>query len=100
MPYWAAFRPFSDLSSPAGDLLASAGDDCSVLLWVPVGGHVAASTLGQDTSDDKESWHVKSMFRAEPPREVYDLAWSPDGTFYVVGSMDNKARIVDASTGL
>ena len=32
--------------------------------------------------------------------EIYDLAWSPDGVFFITGSMDNVARIYNASTGI
>lgn len=31
--------------------------------------------------------------------EIYDLAWSPDGTHFIVGSTDNTARIYNAHTG-
>lgn len=31
--------------------------------------------------------------------EIYDLAWSPDGQFFITGSMDNIARIYNAQTG-
>jgi chromatin assembly factor 1 subunit B len=31
--------------------------------------------------------------------EIYDLAWSPDGVYFLTGSMDNVARIYNASTG-
>lgn len=31
--------------------------------------------------------------------EIYDLAWSPDGIFFITGSMDNIARIYNAQTG-
>lgn len=31
--------------------------------------------------------------------EIYDLAWSPDAAFFIIGSMDNVARIYNASTG-
>lgn len=31
--------------------------------------------------------------------EIYDLAWSPDGVFFITGSMDNVARIFNAQTG-
>ncbi|KAK6508615.1 hypothetical protein TWF506_010697 [Arthrobotrys conoides] len=31
--------------------------------------------------------------------EIYDLAWSPDGDFFITGSMDNVARIYDAQKG-
>jgi chromatin assembly factor 1 subunit B len=32
--------------------------------------------------------------------EIYDLAWSPDGSFFITGSMDNIARIYNSSTGI
>ena len=31
--------------------------------------------------------------------EIYDLAWSPDGVFFITGSMDNIARVYNAQTG-
>ena len=31
--------------------------------------------------------------------EIYDLAWSPDGVFFITGSMDNIARIYNAQSG-
>jgi chromatin assembly factor 1 subunit B len=32
--------------------------------------------------------------------EIYDLAWSPDGNHFIIGSMDNIARIYSAQTGM
>jgi len=32
--------------------------------------------------------------------EIYDLAWSPDAAFFIIGSMDNIARIYNAQTGM
>lgn len=79
-------------------MIASAGDDGNVLLWVPSDQHIARS-YADDPQDDKESWQVKRMCRSPSGREIYDLAWSPDGNFFVAGSMDNVARIFDAQTG-
>lgn len=31
--------------------------------------------------------------------EIYDLAWSPDAVYFIIGSMDNIARIYNASSG-
>lgn len=39
------------------------------------------------------------MCRSSSGSEIYDLAWSPDGMFFITGSMDNVARIYNASTG-
>ncbi|KAL1966643.1 hypothetical protein VTN77DRAFT_4054 [Rasamsonia byssochlamydoides] len=83
--------------SPKGEMLASAGDDGNVLLWVP-SELQTQSALGEDRSDDKETWRVKHMCRSSGA-EIYDLAWSPDGVFIITGSMDNIARIYNAQTG-
>ena len=48
--------------------------------------------------EDKETWRVKTMCRSIGS-EIYDLAWSPDGVFFITGSMDNIARIYNAQTG-
>ena len=80
-----------------GEMLASAGDDGNVLLWVPSEIQTQAG-LGEDRSDDKETWRVKHMCRSSGA-EIYDLAWSPDGVFIITGSMDNIARIYNAQTG-
>ncbi|BFZ63033.1 Chromatin assembly factor 1 subunit [Saitoella coloradoensis] len=39
------------------------------------------------------------MCRPPLPSEIYDLAWSPCGSFILTGSMDNVARIYRASDG-
>ncbi|KAI9733014.1 MAG: hypothetical protein M1834_003558 [Cirrosporium novae-zelandiae] len=82
--------------SPRGEMLASAGDDGNVLLWVP--SDTPLSTLGEDSSEDKETWRVKHMCRSSIS-EIYDLAWSPDGVFFITGSMDNIARIYNSQNG-
>ncbi|CRG90017.1 putative WD repeat-containing protein C26H5,03 [Talaromyces islandicus] len=85
--------------SPKGEMLASAGDDGNVLLWVPSGpSELGMTALGEEHADDKESWRVKHMCRSSGA-EIYDLAWSPDGVFFITGSMDNVARIYNAQTG-
>jgi WD40 repeat protein len=77
-------------------MLASAGDDGNVLLWVP--SELSMTPLGEDHTDDKETWRVKHMCRSSGA-EIYDLAWSPDGVFIITGSMDNVTRIYNAQTG-
>lgn len=57
------------------------------------------TALGEEHADDKESWRVKHMCRSSGA-EIYDLAWSPDGVFFITGSMDNVARIYNAQTGV
>lgn len=80
-----------------GEVLASAGDDGNVILWVP--SDLPPSGFGADAQDDKESWRAKHMCRSSGA-EIYDLAWSPDAAHFIIGSMDNVARIYNANTGL
>jgi chromatin assembly factor 1 subunit B len=80
-----------------GETLASAGDDGNILIWVP-SEHQEHGSFGDDGLGDKETWRVKHMCRSMGS-EIYDLAWSPDGTFILSGSMDNIARIYNTSTG-
>ena len=93
----------SSVDSPnpiSGELLASAGDDGNVLLWTIAETAAFASTLGDDGQEDIEHWRVKMMCRSNTGAEIYDLAWSPDGSFFITGSMDNVARIYNASNGM
>ncbi len=79
-----------------GELLASAGDDGNVILWVPSESHYPA--FGSEGLDDKETWRAKHMCRSLGT-EIYDLAWSPDASYFIIGSMDNVARIYSAGSG-
>ncbi|KAI4284373.1 MAG: hypothetical protein L6R38_001479 [Xanthoria sp. 2 TBL-2021] len=85
--------------APRGEMLASAGDDGNTLLWVPSDTPLNGQAFGEDTIEDKESWRIKHMCRSTSGAETYDLAWSPDAVFFITGSMDNIARIYNASTG-
>ncbi|RBR23440.1 uncharacterized protein FIESC28_03622 [Fusarium coffeatum] len=82
--------------APKGELLASAGDDGNVILWVP--SETPQTAFGSDAPEDKESWRAKHMCRSSGA-EIYDLAWSPDGIHFIIGSMDNIARIYNAQSG-
>ncbi|KAH6990843.1 WD40-repeat-containing domain protein [Ilyonectria sp. MPI-CAGE-AT-0026] len=82
--------------APKGELLASAGDDGNVILWVP--SETPQSNFGSEGQEDKESWRAKHMCRSSGA-EIYDLAWSPDGAHFIIGSMDNIARIYNAHSG-
>lgn len=86
-------------NTPSGELLATAGDDGNVLLWTPSDNPAYASSFGDDGQEDVEHWRVKTMCRSSSGSEIYDLAWSPDGMFFITGSMDNVARIYNATTG-
>ena len=80
-------------------MLATAGDDGNTLLWVPADTHHPTRALGEDELEDKETWRIKHMCRSSTAAEIYDLAWSPDGVFFITGSLDNVARIYSAQTG-
>ncbi|KAL8746096.1 MAG: hypothetical protein Q9190_001853 [Brigantiaea leucoxantha] len=84
--------------APRGETLASAGDDGNTLLWVPSELQSHTPAFGEDGVEDKETWRIKHMCRSSGS-EIYDLAWSPDGVFFITGSMDNVARIYNAQTG-
>ncbi|EMC94435.1 hypothetical protein BAUCODRAFT_124062 [Baudoinia panamericana UAMH 10762] len=84
---------------PKGELLASAGDDGNVLLWTPSENPALQSSFGEEDRGDVEHWRVKTMCRSNTGAEIYDLAWSPDGLFFITGSMDNVARIYNVSSG-
>ncbi|ORX40978.1 WD40-repeat-containing domain protein, partial [Kockovaella imperatae] len=84
--------------SPNGQTLASAGDDGNVILWVPSDRPVVAFGESSEDQPDKEHWRLQKMLQVTT-KHVYDLAWSPDGEFFIAGSTDNTATIWKASTG-
>jgi chromatin assembly factor 1 subunit B len=59
---------------------------------------MSTPALGEDGVEDKETWRIKHMCRSLGS-EIYDLAWSPDGVYFITGSMDNIARIYNAQNG-
>lgn len=86
--------------SGTGEMIASAGDDGNIILWVPAEPtHRPGPGFGDDDLEDKESWRLKHMCRSMGS-EIYDLAWSPDGMFFITGSMDNVARVWNSQTGM
>lgn len=83
-----------------GELLGSAGDDGNILLWVPSDNPgLHANRFGEDGTEEKETWRVRTMCRSSGS-EIYDLAWSPDGVYFITGSMDNVVRIYNAQHGM
>lgn len=81
---------------PKGEVLATAGDDGTLILWTLSDSIV--KEFGSEDDEDKESWVVKHIYRSSTS-EIYDLSWSPDSKYIATGSMDNITRIYDTITG-
>nr|ODN96109.1 chromatin assembly factor 1 subunit B [Cryptococcus depauperatus CBS 7855] len=84
--------------SPNGQMLASAGDDGNVILWVQSDRPNVPFGESSEDQPDKEHWRLQKMLQVTT-KHVYDLAWSPDGEFLIAGSTDNTATIWKAATG-
>lgn len=82
---------------PKGEILATAGDDGTLILWT-LSDHIVKEFGAEEDDEVQESWVVKHIFRSSTS-EIYDLSWSPDSRFIATGSMDNITRIYNVSTG-
>ncbi|KAK1797794.1 hypothetical protein P4O66_008142, partial [Electrophorus voltai] len=84
--------------SPTSELLASGGDDASILLWkLNDSKEPEQIPVFQDDEDahlNKESWNVVKTLRGHI-EDVYDISWTIDGNFLVSGSVDNTAIMWD-----
>lgn len=82
---------------PKGKILATAGDDGTVLIWTL--SETIVKEFGQEEDDDlQETWTLRHSCRSSTS-EIYDIAWSPDSKYIITGSTDNVSRIYDASSG-
>ncbi|KAJ3385569.1 hypothetical protein HDU84_002165 [Entophlyctis sp. JEL0112] len=82
--------------SPQGNLLASGGDDGTLVLWQQTDRKVSEGT-NLESSDDvenKEHWRIVSLLRG-CSADIYDIAWSPDGSYILAGCVDYTARVWD-----
>ncbi|KAH3668290.1 hypothetical protein OGAPHI_002044 [Ogataea philodendri] len=82
---------------PSGELLASASDDGTIMIWSL--SDKIIKEFGNEEDDVKESWYLKTSCRSSSLSEVYDISWSPDSKYICCGSMDNITRIFNVSTG-
>lgn len=77
--------------NPNGDVLATAGDDGTVILW-----ELSPTIVKEFGRDDdeyiQESWVAKTVLTSSAS-EIYDLSWSPNGKYLATGSMDHYIRI-------
>lgn len=91
---------FSNAHIKIGNILATAGDEGTIMLWVPT--NTPITTLADDAEElalAKEYWKVKIVCRSMGS-EIYDLCWSVDSNFLIAGAMDNSLRLYDAHTGM
>ncbi|KAA1065656.1 hypothetical protein PGT21_006473 [Puccinia graminis f. sp. tritici] len=86
---------------PRAEMLASAGDDGNVLLWV-LSTNPIPTAFGESAADkayERESWRTRLMLRGPAQCEIYDLAWSPCGDFILTGDTAKTARIWNVTDG-
>lgn len=92
-------------TSTVGEYLVSAGDGGTVIIWhrqsVEVKGTVVFGESDEDENNDEDGkrWTVKQMLRAADTEDIYDMDFSPEGRFLVVGLTDNSAQVWDLHTG-
>ncbi|GAA5915134.1 hypothetical protein JCM5296_002302 [Sporobolomyces johnsonii] len=84
---------------PHGEVLASAGDDGNIVIWVPGESSKKIGESEEDRAYERESWRVRSMIRSLSGKEIYDIAWSPSGEQILAGSVDHTATIYDVASG-
>ncbi|KAI6132867.1 WD40-repeat-containing domain protein [Pisolithus croceorrhizus] len=88
--------------SPNGELIASAGDDGMIIIWVqsstPPPATYSGDLSAEDQQYEKEFWKPRTTFRCTT-MQVYDLTWSPTGEYILAGSTDNCARVFTAVDG-
>jgi chromatin assembly factor 1 subunit B len=71
-------------------LLASGSDDGKLIIWKP-GGHAALDHIGE------EVWSVRKICGCYS--DVYDVAWSPDGSTVFCAVLENMTISFDVETG-
>ncbi|KAJ3414717.1 hypothetical protein HDV05_006154 [Chytridiales sp. JEL 0842] len=81
--------------SPNGELLASCGDDGSLILWKQATEkQPAVFGDAEEDQDSVETWRIHQVLRGGSA-EMFDMAWSPDGDMIIVGCLDNTAKVYD-----
>ncbi len=89
------------IARPAGSIAWQAderrivvgGEDGAVQLWEVQGGRMIAEWRAAPTAEIASVSTDK-----EPPRQVFDLRWSPDGRFVAFVTQDSEAGLIDVKT--
>ena len=56
--------------------------------------------VDEDEVENLETWRMQRNLKLPSGREIYDLAWSPDGRYIISGCFDYVARIWDTYDGM
>ncbi|CDF37842.1 unnamed protein product [Chondrus crispus] len=78
--------------APAGNLLASGGDDAVVLIYEQIPGAPQNSAFAAGGKAALENWTVRRPLRGHTG-DVTDVCWSPDGQRLASASVDNAIYV-------
>ncbi|PJF19314.1 hypothetical protein PSACC_00759 [Paramicrosporidium saccamoebae] len=82
----------------SGTLLASAGDGGTLIIWRQSEHPIAHSKMFGEEDESSEYWAAVAIIRVSDREDIYDLAWSPDDRYVLIGLTDNTAQIWELST--
>ena len=86
--------------------LASGGDGGMIVLWkhqvTSCSQPSATFALGEPADENMselEQWIPSAIYRASDMEDIYDIKWSPNGQYLIVGLTDNSASVWDMTQG-
>ncbi|KAH6590027.1 hypothetical protein BASA50_009729 [Batrachochytrium salamandrivorans] len=80
---------------PTGGLIASGGDDGTVLIWQQC--EQRQESMLEDEDESIQTWRMISLLRGASS-DLYDLSWSPDGRFIISACVDNTYKCIHVLT--